>query len=591
MITDAEILSLLQLRQADLGARIATMRLVRMMVEGKMKVPLPEIDANEQTAVANLAQQASDAISQRIASTLPSPVFPTYKEGIQKSVDAARDRRNVMSSWWDENRMDLKLSKRARHFTVYAGSYVDIRPGKDCPQWVVRDPLSAYPSATEQDDPCIDDCIFSFQRPWAWLTRNYPAGVADIARSMRTKNADLFNLVEYCDDQEWVLLCTGRAVPDVTDRVGSTMVVRLERIENRTGMCPVASAGRISLDNSMGQFDGMVGMFMQQAKLMALELIAVQRGVFADTWLEPNAPGVQPKIVVQADGIRGLTGIVRDGTVRQMNENPGYKTDTTMDRLERNIRLQGKIPAEYGGESGSNIRTGVRGDAVLAAVVDFPVQEAQRAFARSMQHEDRVAIAIDRAWYGNASKTVWMGNRRTTYVPNQLWDDGMGGCADHHVVSYSFAGVDANNLRLSSLQSVGAGAMSVRRSMELDPLIDDVDMEMGRMSGEALDKAGMAALQQQAAGGQIPPSDIARIKQLIGAGRSWEDAVTLAHNEAQARQATQAPQGAPEAQPGIAQPGAGAEQPTIGAPPEGGANLAALLGQLKQGQRQMVNTQ
>ena len=76
-----------------------------------------------------------------------------------------------------------------------------------------------------------------------------------------------------------------------------------------------------------------------------------------------------------ANGLTGEVGGLKGGTLRDSVVNPGFMTNPTIDRLERAQRLTAGIPAEFGGESGSNIRTGRRGEAVLSAVVDFPVQE------------------------------------------------------------------------------------------------------------------------------------------------------------------------------------------------------------------------
>ena len=144
-------------------------------------------------------------------------------------------------------------------------------------------------------------------------------------------------------------------------------------------------AERINLDHAQGQFDGILGMYQMQARLMALEVIAVQKGVFPDTWLVGRA-GETPQIVNPADGLTGEVGVVRGGDLKDMALQPGYMTNPAIDRLERAQRLTAGIPSEFGGESTTNIRTGRRGDAVLSAVVDFPVQEAQRIMAVSYTH-------------------------------------------------------------------------------------------------------------------------------------------------------------------------------------------------------------
>ena len=97
-----------------------------------------------------------------------------------------------------------------------------------------------------------------------------------------------------------------------------------------------------------------------------------------------------------------------------------------MDRLERQERLEGAIPAEFGGESASNIRTGRRGESVLSATVDYRVQEAQTTFEQSLLAEDKIAVAIEKAYWGNEKKSFFIPGRSTqgqdSYTPNKLWE-------------------------------------------------------------------------------------------------------------------------------------------------------------------------
>jgi hypothetical protein len=184
---------------------------------------------------------------------------------------------------------------------------------------------------------------------------------------------------------------------------------------------------------------------------------------------------------------------------------------------------------------------------------------------------------MDKAWWGNTSKTIWMGNRKTVYTPNKLWEQ------TYHTVSYSHAGSDVNSLAIGVLQRVGAGTMSDITGMELDPLIDDAQQEKARVDIMGLEKALLTSIQTQTSQGAIPPMDVARMIQLRRSDTPLADAVLEAQKEAQKRQATPAPEGAPQTQPGLGPPGMGAEQPSIPPPPQGGANMAQLLQQLTAG--------
>ena len=319
-------------------------------------------------------------------------------------------------------------------------------------------------------------------------------------------------------------------------------------------------------------------MYQMQARLMALEVIAVQKGVFPDTWLI-GRPGETPQIVNPADGLTGEVGLVRGGDLRDMQMQPGYMTNPAIDRLERAQRLTAGIPPEFGGESTTNIRTGRRGDAVLSAVVDFPVQEAQRIMARSLQEENELAVTMSKKYAGNKGKSFYVTSKnakgRVDYTPNDNFD------STDNVVIYSQAGADINNLVIGGGQRVGMGTMSKRSFMAIDPLVEDPEFEHDAVVAEQLEQALLVSIQQQASEGSIPPADLARIMELVSTNQlELAEAVEKANKEAQERQASTVDAAAPEAQPGLAMPGMGAEAKAMPAPPGGGGGLGELLGAL-----------
>jgi len=592
-----EIVELLREREANSEPGLARMRRIRSAYNGDIVVPLPELDAHEQTAVANLLAQGLDQTAMRIASVLPDVIMPPTSDTSKEAEKYSRVRRRAVLGWWEHNKMDLKMARRARHLIGYSSSIVSLRfnPVIGVPEWTVRDPLTTFPSPVYgPDDLEPYDCIFSYERSYAWLKANYP----DRAEALRAKTDvepnDSFQLVEYYDPEETVLIAVGQDPSHDgrgSENRGSTTwtsttwhrnlnyappIAELERVPNRTGVCPVVVAGRVTLDEPQGQFDGMLGMYQTQARLMALEILAVQKGIFPDTWLVAR-PGEQPQIVNTANGLTGEIGILKGGELRDSALNPGFMTNPTIDRLERGQRLSAGIPSEFGGESGSNIRTGRRGEAVLSAVVDFPVQEAQKMLAASMQIENRRAIALAKAYAGNKSKSFyvsWKGAKGTVdYTPNKHFD------TDNNIVVFSHPGTDVNQLVIGAGQRIGMGTLSKRSFMSLDPMVDDAESEHDTVISESLEAALLSSLQTQAAQGALPPSDLARIAELVRTDRAeLADAVQKAQEEAQERQAQEVPEGSPELQPGLAQPGMGMEaQP---AAPQGRPALRELLAQV-----------
>jgi hypothetical protein len=256
--------------------------------------------------------------------------------------------------------------------------------------------------------------------------------------------------------------------------------------------------------------------------------------------------------------------------------------------LERNQRVTGAIPAEFGGESPTNVRTDRRGQSVVGGAIDFPVQEHQELLGASLEAENKIAIAVAKAWWPRKSKTfvVPFGTGQVTYTPEDTFD------TDMHRVSYSYAGADTNTLVIESGQRVGMGTLSKRSFMMIDPMVTDADAEHQRVVLEAIETAHLQSIQQQAANPQGPyqPKDLARLTQLIfEKGLSLYEAEQKLHDELQKEQAAAAqgqlsPQ---QMQPGMSTPGApGTPQmaQAIGPPQPSQDNLMSLLQTLRKPQ-------
>ena len=578
-----EIVDLYRERVTAQGPVLSQMRQVRQLANGDVVVPLNELDRNTKSSVANLLVQGLDQMSMRVSSTMPSPYFPALREGQDRSMQLARDRKRAMLAMWDQNRMNMKMRRRARHLLAYSNSPIYIKPNFDkrIPEWQLRNPLDTFPSPqADMDNPVPDNCIFSYSRSYAWLCSNFGYVMNGQLRVGQPQPDDMFTILEYVCADEVVTLVMGyekeRDPISGQSYLGSPSI-ELSRVVNRTGMPLVIVPQRITLDKPHGQFDGLLGMYYTRARLQALTEIAIERGIFPDEYLVAR-PGENPEIIQIADGKSGQLGVVKGGDIQVQQSNPGYKTDSALDRLERQERLEGAIPAEFGGESGTNIRTGRRGDSVLAATVDFRVQEAQELFASSMIEEDKVAIAIEKAYWGNSAKSFFMpgmGGGIKDYTPNKLWE------TDFHYVAYSAAGSDVNSLIVGLGQRLGTGLMSKESAREADPLISDPELEKDRIVAEGIEAALLSSIQAQAAdpNGPYQPDDLAYIASQVQSNKmNLSQAIMAAQKRAQERQAAMAPEGAPETQPGLSMPGMGMEQQAAPAEPQGMEAMLAQLG-------------
>ena len=605
MRSDEEICALWTQRKGARAPIIARMDTIRRAYEGDFLLPLPELDKTQRAAVANLIQQGIDQLGARIASVKPDVTCPSTVPGQQLAEKRAGQRRQAILGWWDKNDMDVLDLRRARHLIAYAEAPAMIRPGhhfdSGVPSWHIRSPMGTYPGPRPNpDDMTPDDCIFTYQVTLSFLQRRYPDAAAGLEKGENPTQDTLFDVVEYTDREQYAMIVVGRNAPSPTrgyriDRPSGSPFARIVKVPNRAEVCPVVIPKRSSLEDAMGKFDGMLGMYEAQAKLMALLVIGVQRSVFTKEWLEAR-PGEMPDVLVEANPEQGITGVVQGGILQPQTLAPSPMASQMISMLDTAQRSQGGLPAELGAQSPTNVRTGKRGDAVISAAIDFPIQEAQTLLSRAKEKENQVAIAISKAYYG--SKTVSFYTRSMkgvpkgalTYTPDEIFT------TDVNFVDYPHAGSDANQLAVLIGQLVGLELISEDSARKLHPMIDDPAHEKDAVQSQALMKALLGAIAQEVQAGTMAAADVAQIVTALD-----EDRTTLAaavQKVQQAKQA-QAPPAAPGAVPGMPPgmpppapgqpPGQGGAPPAVNGPTPSQDNLAQLLSSLHGPPQQMAN--
>lgn len=580
--------------------RTQRMQLISEMIEvqtaynNENEVPLPELHRNERSAIPNTTALGIDQLGSRIASTVPNPSFPPKKRGVTKWEEAAEDKRLAVLGMWEQNNVPRMLRRRARHILAYACTPVLLRPSKilNGPKWFVKSPLSCYPAIGEDPESITPtSCIFSFTRSAKWVQDNHPEAWMLLRREERTAPQTMFTLLEYVDAEEYHLILLSKLADNqsvvsesayMMSPVGLDHRVSLSRIPNKAGICPAVVPGRVTLDRERSSFYDALGMHQAMAELFAYAMIATRQDVFKEQWLEART-NEDPKIIEVADSVEGIMGKVSGGTIQTVQQNPGVFTNPMIDRLYQYAKTTAGIPSDTTGESGSNIRTGRRGEQITGAQIDFAIQENQALLAESLQAENKVAIAIDKANFGPKVISVgWRGSEgELSYDPEKLWD------SDAHTIRYAMLGSDQNQLIVGIGQRRGLELISQRTAMSLDPYVDDPESEMDLIDAEKI-KAALFAAAVQPGAMQIP--DLARWAELVIQDKT--DTVTAllqVQKEAQTLQASSGPPGtpegplpagSPEAQPGIVPPGAQQAPPTVGPVQPSIHNLASQLSAL-----------
>ena len=609
MKTADQILWAFQERRKFYEPLHASMAEIAAVYDGQATVNIPDMGREDQSSVPNLLAQGVDQMAGRIASVIPNVMFVSENPGAREADRRAWTSMNAVTGWWEADRLPMKMKARARHLIAYglAPAVIRFDQKRNLPMWEVRQPRECFPSLDRIPGTIQpSDVIFAYQRTVGWLrAQGYQFEVAAITGRLDTSPDTVLLMLEYIDPEGCTLCIAVYTDPNAYLQgwnqfaMSATTMQRAIQVESyETDGAMVASVPtRLTLNRPGGQFDSMIGMYYAQSKLMALEVLAVEKGVFPDVYLESRQGEIGRFIDGPYDGRTGQVNIVAGGQIREQANAPGYMTPQTIDRLERSQRVTAGIPAEFGGESGTNIRTGRRGDAVLSAVIDFPVSEAQEVLGYGLVDENKAAIALAKKFAGDTAVKIYVGGgnsrKPVTYVANKVF------VTDEHVVSYPVVGTDMNSLIVGLGQRVGMGIMSKETAAWLDPFINDVEAEHDRIQTEGMEQALMSGFQQQAASGQIPPLVVAKVMTLVKGDKMelaeaitkvTADALAEQHAKEQAAAAGQTPAGPPTPDQAAAPAAAAAMtgSPIPGAS-QGQADLGSLLATLRTPLRGVAN--
>lgn len=608
-----ELYALYTDRRAEHSADGSAMVDLALIYDGGLVTRIAEIDAVAESSVPNIVAQGIDAYARFTASVQPDVDTPALRPNIAASRKKASDRAKAIQGWWQHSLMTALDYQRFRYY--YGYGFMPVRLCSDprnvgVPVWEALNPMGVLPGPRQVAySPEVPDCFTTARRSARWVKQTY--GV-QFGRDVRDDT--MLEVVRYSDAEQDTVFCVGAASPDMPsypsgradgfgggtyggywsergthiERLGTTSgndgawLVMLSSTPNYAGVCLVSCPGVISLSKVSGFVNGILGKHKLHARLMGLTVEGIARGILPNEWIELDPSQNGQGVIREADGLRGVRGVIEGGRLNVPQINPGYQTMPLLDRLEAYSRSEAGVISEFGGESGNNIRTRARGDAVAGNVVDPRVREAHEIAQIAREHEVRLGVAIAKGYGGSRPQSFYVNWHRATeqmtYDATDLFE------TDESVIRYPLAGADLQQLIIAAAQSIGTGMMATATARRLNPLVEDADQEAIDIRVEAAEQVLTANLQTII---EQSPEDAAYAIREIRKGTFLEDVLDGVQKRVQERQATAGPPGAPdgmaapgtpEAQPGLGAPGV-ADQPTpvIDQAPQSARNLAQLL--------------
>lgn len=600
---------------AEASAKHGRWKELAEVYDGSLLIPDVERDSVAASAAPNLINQGIDAYARRAASTQPQVDSPPMRANIASSRRQAEKRGRVIRGWWQGSGMSVADYQRYRYDFGYGAAPVIIRGHPDhpaIPRWSILNPHNVLTGPKELDYlPGVPYAFVTSRRSVKWVLDYF--GVTFGKR----RPDEMVEVVEYNDAEQVTIFCIGGTGPSMpqwnhgagltpwgydgssmlygqelrhrvierisgpSEKMDGAWLVELSSTPNFANICLVSYPGAISLSRVCGIGDAILSKHKLHAWLLDAYMRGVVKGIWPDTWAVFGEDS-NGQIVTHANGRRDIVGEIRGGTIITEQIQPGYQAIGLIDRIEAYERNDGGVISEFGGTSGTNIRTRARGEAVAAEVVDPLVREAHERMQVAREHENALAVAHAKGYGGSRSFSLYVttGNTKKAeqYVPNELFE------TSQTVVRYPVAGVDKSGAIIVAGQKLSLELISRRTARVMDPDIEDVDAEETLLRVQALEGVVLAQLAEAVA---TSPEDAAEALRLTRQGMAMEEVMSTLQRRAQERQATEgavgeptgpAAPGSPEAQPGLGVPGGPAAVPE--AVPEGPAsvrNLAMMM--------------
>lgn len=570
-----EIVSIMRQRRSQDSILITAMIDIRDRYNGAVILPVPDVQGapDMEPPVPRLIALAIDGTAMRAASPSPTIVCPAMRSDKVKDVKNANTRRRMLYAKWHENQVKLKLYRSYRHLVGYGTNAFVVMPDEatKSAKLELRDPLTCYPELRAPDDVREPRNVgFIYGRSIDWICAHFEKARGFFFNAAAKNWDTLWDVVEWVDEDEVVIGIMGPRMPAYSPqdaRPYGYNGFELARWRNKAGCVPAVVPRRVTLDLIQGQMSTMIGTVDLHARMTALEVLMAEKHVFPDMVIM-SAENATAKVVSGAwrDGRTGEVNIVNDARgVQYLNASVSPFVPSVVGGLEESIRESGGASPMTGGSDFNGARTGRAIDEMGAFSVDPRVEEAQRIMSEALTVANGHLIEVEKGYFPQSHHWSFTGlqgdDQMVEYVPSKDLDSHL------NVVAYPVPGADISQTSVAVSQLSGAGLISKHTARVKHPWIDDAELEEAQIAEEMFESALAAGAAQQLKGGQMPINDGARILELLRGGDKIEVAIQTAHNEAQKRQAQQAPPPgpgqatAPQTQPGLASPGMGAEQP------------------------------
>ena len=542
---------------------------VRALLGEKSGVSFHELPAP------NMFLSALERFAQKLGRSPDLKVDIINDKDSERAKKKAEKIERIVSAYDDMQKLNLQLPQVARWlpgygFAVWVISHKIDKDGNAYPTAVLRDPFACYPGAFGNDQQPKDLAIIQ-RVPVSDLLKQYPEYKEKIignvsndetnisltqtnkSGSWHNQNGDGKVLVEYYDEEgTYVFLPDTRTIIDFMPNI------------LRSGPCFVV-AKRFAFDQMQSQFQHVIGLMANMAKINILGTIAMEDAVFTETNIVGEIESGKYR-----KGRFAVNYLAPGSQVSKPVNNLPYQLFQQVDRLERHLRLGSAYPVSDDGQSPNSFVTG-RGLEELGTSASLHVREYQQILRDALQEVDAKRLEFDEVMFGDIRKPIAGMHRGTAYKETYTPKSDISEMYKTRRVYGVMAGFDEPQKVITGLQLMQQGVIDTQTLRENLDGLDNTTVIEERIISEKAEKVLFESLMAQAAQGN-PKATMAaaeirknpgQMSQILDKYGEPEEEITPEEGAMVAPQ-----QGMPQQEPDIASvlAGMGAAPPQAGGP-------------------------
>jgi len=379
----------------------------------------------------NLLVSGLDRLAQKISGVPDIRVDRVNDKDSERARKRAEKLERIVSSYDDKQKLKQQLGQVSRWLPGYGYISWVIKTIKDVdgnyfPYAELRDPYNTYPGHLGADQQ-PDEIAYVRRIPLYKLIQIYPEHATALKADDKTKKpepaGESFYSMTLDDQQEQWENDNGKGVVVVEyyDDSGMYIVVPhkkilLDFVENPLKSGPqFVFAKRFSFNELKGQYDHVLGLMSQMAKINILSTIAMEDAVFTETNISGELESGQYR-----KGRHAINYLAPGTQVSKPVNNLPYQLFNQVDRLERQLRLVAGYPVTDDAQSPNSFVTG-RGLDELNASMSLMIGEYRNILGDALQELDAKRLEMDELLFDKSKALV--GHRKgsafsETYKPS-----------------------------------------------------------------------------------------------------------------------------------------------------------------------------